>query len=111
MNGKKVFRLAAEHFDEFLAVLLDEAGVTMSDIDLIVPHQASQLGLQHMVKRLNISPSLVVNIFSEYGNQVAASLPTALDVAVQSKRIKRGQTVLLIGTGAGLSIGGVVMEY
>lgn len=111
MNGKKVFRLASKHLQAFVDELMDSASIKMDDIDWIVPHQASRLAIEHMTKRLKLSADKVVNIFANYGNQVAASLPTALDVAVRDGRIKRGDKLLLVGTGAGLTIGGVVMEY
>ena len=111
MDGKKVFRLASEHLPLFVDNLLNSSGLKIHDIDWIVPHQASQLAIQHMIKRLNFSAEKVINIFANYGNQVAASLPTTLDVAIRDDRIKRGDNLLLIGTGAGLSIGGVVLTY
>jgi len=111
MDGKKVFKLASQHMPDFTAKLLKDAGKSLQDIDWFVPHQASQLALHHLTKRLNVNPEKVVNIFANYGNQVAASLPTALDIAIKDGRIQRGHTLMLIGTGAGLSIGGVVLEY
>lgn len=111
MDGKGVFRLATRHLPSFLERLLDAAGVGLCDIDWVVPHQASLLAMEHMTRRLGFAPDQVVNIFANHGNQVAASLPTALDVAVRDGRIRRGQRLLLLGTGAGLSIGGLVMEF
>lgn len=111
MDGKKVFKLASTHMPDFMSKLLINAGKSLQDIDWFVPHQASQLALHHLTKRLDVSPDKVINIFAYHGNQVAASLPTALDIGIKDGRIKRGDTLLLIGTGAGLSIGGVVLEY
>lgn len=111
MDGKGVFRLSANLFESFLAKLLDDAECTLDDMDWIIPHQASQLGLHHMAKRLAIPDHKIVNIFAHYGNQVSASLPTALDVAVRTRGIARGSKLLLLGTGAGLSLGGAVLRY
>lgn len=111
MEGKKIFRLASQHLSPFVEKLLAEAALDMADIDWIVLHQASQLAIQHMTKRLGFAPERVINIFAEHGNQVAASLPTTLDIAIGDGRIQRGQKVLLLGTGAGLSIGGVILEF
>jgi 3-oxoacyl-[acyl-carrier-protein] synthase-3 len=111
MDGKKVFRLASDHMPKFVDDLLGSAGMSLADIDWIVPHQASQLAIHHLIKRLNFIPQKVVNIFKYYGNQVAASLPTALDIAVRDGRIVRGDKLLLLGTGAGLSMGGALLEY
>ena len=111
MDGKKVFKLASTHMPDFMVNLLKNAGKSLQDIDWFVPHQASQLALHHLTKRLAVNPDKVINIFANHGNQVAASLPTALNIGIQDGRIQRGDTLLLIGTGAGLSIGGVVLEY
>lgn len=111
MDGKKVFKLASTYMPDFMNNLLKDAGKSIQDIDWFVPHQASQLALHHLTKRLEVNPDKVINIFADHGNQVAASLPTALDIGIKDGRIQRGDTLLLIGTGAGLSIGGVVLEY
>lgn len=111
MDGKGVFKLAAAHLPAFVDRLLARAGLDRDELDWVVPHQASHLALSHLTKRLGFRAERVVDIFAEHGNQVAASLPTALDIAIRDGRIRRGQKVLLLGTGAGLSLGGVVMEY
>jgi len=111
MDGKRVFKLAAAHLAEFVERLLAQAGLSRQQIDWVVPHQASSLALTHLTKRLGLQADKVINIFAEHGNQIAASLPTALDIAIRDGRIRRGQRLLLIGTGAGLSLGGMVLEY
>jgi 3-oxoacyl-[acyl-carrier-protein] synthase-3 len=111
MDGKGVFKLASTHLPGFVERLLASAGVERDRLDWIVPHQASHLALAHLTKRLGFARDKVVDIFAEHGNQIAASLPTALDIAIRDGRIRRGQTLLLIGTGAGLSLGGMVLEY
>lgn len=111
MHGKGVFRLAAKHLPKLMDELLTQAGLTQAQIDWVIPHQASQQAMQHAAKRLGFSPKKVIDIFSRHGNQVAASLPTALDIAIRDQRIQRGQRLMLIGTGAGLSLGGMVLEY
>lgn len=111
MDGKGVFKLAAQHLPDFVDRLLARAGLTRDRLDWIVPHQASHLALSHLTKRLGFAREKVIDIFAEHGNQVAASLPTALDIAIRDGRIRRGDKLLLLGTGAGLSLGGVVLEY
>ncbi|WP_347902790.1 beta-ketoacyl-ACP synthase 3 [Pseudomonas purpurea] len=111
MHGKGVFRLAAKHLPTLMDELLTQAGLSQAQIDWVIPHQASQQAMQHAAKRLGFSPEKVIDIFSRHGNQVAASLPTALDIAIRDQRIQRGQRLMLIGTGAGLSLGGMVLEY
>ncbi|HEX5393176.1 MAG TPA: beta-ketoacyl-ACP synthase 3 [Rhodocyclaceae bacterium] len=111
MDGKGVFKLAATHLPAFVDRLLGRAGLSHDQLDWIVPHQASHLALIHVTKRLGFAHDKVINIFADHGNQVAASLPTALDIAIRDGRIQRGHRLLLLGTGAGLSLGGMVMEY
>lgn len=111
MDGKGVFKLAAAHLPAFVERLLERAQLTRDQLDWIVPHQASQLALSHLSKRLGFAHNKVINIFAEHGNQVAASLPTALDIAIRDGRIQRGHRLLLLGAGAGLSLGGAVLEY
>lgn len=111
MDGKAVFRLVAEKLETLIDELLTESVLSLDQIDWIVPHQASALAMQHIRKRLNVSADKVIDIFATHGNQVAASLPTALDISIRDGRIKRGDKLLLIGTGAGVSISGMVLVY
>lgn len=109
MEGKAVFKLAAEALPGFTDKLLADAGVRMKDLAAVVPHQASQLALSHLSGRLNIAAEQLVDVFADYGNQVGASLPTALHLGRQNGRFRRGDTILMLGTGAGLTMGGMVL--
>lgn len=111
MDGKSVFKLVANEMADFTDDLLAAAEMTMRQIALVVPHQASQLALNHLAKRLAIPANQLVDIFTDYGNQVGASLPTALHIGLSSGRVRRGDPLLLIGTGAGLTMGGMVLTY
>jgi 3-oxoacyl-[acyl-carrier-protein] synthase-3 len=111
MNGLAVFKLAAEMLPDFLSAVLAEAGCTPTDIDLVIPHQASALGLRFLRQRLGFEESKVVDILAARGNQVSASIPSALDGAIRGGRLRRGQRALLIGTAAGLSLGAIVLRY
>lgn len=109
MDGKQVFKLASEAMPGFTQQLLENAGVRMKDLAAVVPHQASQLALTHLARRLDIGAGQLVDIFADYGNQVGASLPTALHLGLANGRFRRGDTILLLGTGAGLTMGGMVL--
>lgn len=111
MDGKAVFRLAAERLPAFLDDLLATAGVGWTDIALVVPHQASRHGLDYLTRRLGVPSERVVDLFAERGNQVAASLPSALDASLRDGRLRRGDKALLVGTGAGVCLGGAVLCY
>jgi len=111
MDGKGVFKLIAAEMADFSAGLLTTAGLRMQDIAMVVPHQASQLALDHLSKRLAVPAGRLMDIFTDFGNQVGASLPTALHLALSGGRVQRGDPLLLIGTGAGLTMGGLVLTY
>ncbi|MCB1172018.1 MAG: hypothetical protein KDK39_00560 [Leptospiraceae bacterium] len=111
MNGRAVFALATREMPAFVEQLLADAGCSLDEIDLVVPHQASRLALDHMMERLQISRDKCVDIFAEHGNQVGASLPTALHHGLQNYGIQRGNKIMLLGTGAGLTIGGMILVY
>lgn len=111
MDGKKVFKLASKLVDQMTDELMTRAGVTLADIDWVVPHQASLLAMHHIRKRLNLSEDKFVDIYAHHGNQIAASIPTVLNHLVRNEKIQRGDLVFLLGTGAGLSAGGIVLEF
>ncbi|MEK8029304.1 3-oxoacyl-[acyl-carrier-protein] synthase III C-terminal domain-containing protein [Ideonella sp. DXS29W] len=110
MDGKGVFRLTSQVIGDFLDDLFDRCPFDRDDIDLIVPHQASHLAMQHIRKRLQLPASRVVDIYATHGNQVAASLPTALHEAAVGGRWRPGMRVLLIGSAAGLTLGAMVLH-
>ena len=110
MSGREVFRLSSRVLPPFIDRLLASAGLRVADLDWVVPHQASRLGLDHIRKRLDIPAAKVVDIFDRYGNQIAASLPMALAALRQRADWRPGQKVMLVGTGAGLSLGGILLE-
>ena len=110
MDGPAVLRMvrgiAADYLDELYPGLSKGLG----DIDVVVPHQASKVGLM-MLSRFGWPQERIMSTLETLGNCVAASIPSTLYQAVRDGRIQRGDKVLLVGTGAGLSIGGLVMTY
>jgi 3-oxoacyl-[acyl-carrier-protein] synthase-3 len=111
MDGKAVFRLVASVMEKFIDDLLKSSERTLQDITAVVPHQASRLAIDHLRRRLDVPVDKIVDVFDEFANQVGASLPSALHRAIHSGRIRRGDDVLLIGSGAGVSLGGMVLTY
>ena len=89
----------------------DRAGVAARDVDIWVPHQASGGAILHLQKLLDLPPERFVMTLDTLGNQVAASLPIALNRGIASGRVRAGQTVALVGSGAGLSFGGAVLRF
>lgn len=111
MDGKALFKLTAKYFAGFVDDLLADAGLHRDQIDLVVPHQASPGALQHMIRLCGFRADLVVDIAAQVGNQIAASIPFALDHARRAGRVPVGARVLMLGTSAGVSFGGVVMDF
>lgn len=111
MAGPALFRATARYFPGFIDALLAKAGIVRSDIDLVVPHQASAPALRHLEAELGCGRDRVVDIFADHGNQVATSLLHALHIALAEGRIKPGMTVLLVGSAAGISLGGMVIRW
>ena len=111
MNGTKVFALASKHFEQFIEDLLTPVKLKVSDLDFVVPHQASLLALKQLQKKIGVKEEQIIFTIHKYGNTVAASIPMALHEAIQTDRIKRGDTTMLVGTSAGLCLGGMILEY
>ena len=110
MDGIALFRLTIEHFNSCVDCLLDQAGWQHKDVDLVIPHQASPAALSHMVRLTKFDKDRVFDIASDYGNQIAASIPFAFDLARKQGRVGPGSKVLFLGTSAGVSIGGMAYE-
>lgn len=110
MDGHGLFKLTATRFPDFVSRVLDRAGWRREDVDMVVPHQASPLALAHLVKRCGFPKEKIIDIVADYGNQVAASIPTALHLARASGRLPAGAKVLILGTSAGVSFGGMAIE-
>lgn len=111
MDGRAVFRLARRHLPGFVERLLRRAQVPLHTLACVVPHQASGLAIDHMQAALGLPDAQVVRILPRFGNQVAASLPNGLHEAVTGGLLRRGDRVMLLGTGAGLALGGAVLVY
>jgi 3-oxoacyl-[acyl-carrier-protein] synthase-3 len=111
MEGRKVFKLVLETMPEFFEKTLQGAGLTLDQLDLIIPHQASGSGMELVRRKLGIDSKKYMDILSKHGNMIAASIPLALHYAIEQGRVQRGQKVMLLGTSAGMSIGSVIFEY
>ncbi len=111
MSGKPTYRLAAQKLPAFMDALLARAGLRLEQLRRIVPHQASAKALRHLEVALRLPPAALVRIIETHGNQMAASIPLALHHAIGEGLIERGDHVALVGSGAGLSLGGIVLRY
>lgn len=111
MDGPMVFRRATRLIAPFLDTFFAELGWQYSEVDLVVPHQSSRHGIAQLWTRLGFSEAQVFSNLAERGNCIAASVPLALAEAVDQGRIARGDRVVLIGTGAGLTLGALALTY
>jgi 3-oxoacyl-[acyl-carrier-protein] synthase-3 len=110
MDGPGVFKMARRRVLGLVLSLLSAHGLRPDDVDLVVPHQASGPGLA-LAPRMGFKADRVVNVVGQYGNCVAASIPMALAHAAAEGRLRRGDRVLLLGTGAGLSVAGALLRW
>ena len=110
MDAFGVFKAAARCLPELVDGVLSEAGLDRETVDLIVCHQASHPGVEHVRRLMRGDPGRVIDIFRTHGNQIAASLPVALVSAHRDGRIRQGSTILLLGTAAGISAAAVVLR-
>jgi 3-oxoacyl-[acyl-carrier-protein] synthase III len=111
MEGKKLLKLAMQKVPEFTEKLFCQTGSSIREVDMIIPHQASKSGLMLLDSLLDGKTDKVVNNLASYGNCIAASIPLALTEAIESGRLKRGDSCLLIGTAAGFSVGGLLFKF
>lgn len=111
MDGPALARLAMERLPAFVGRVLDEAGVGLADLACVVPHQASRLGLKFLRRHIGDAGPVMIDILADHGNQVSASMPTALHHAVTAGSIRRGDLVLMVGTAAGFAMGAMVFRY
>jgi 3-oxoacyl-[acyl-carrier-protein] synthase-3 len=110
MKGREVFRHAVVNLAAVLKEVIEEAGLQISDLDWLVPHQANARILDATAKKLKLSPDKVIMTVAQHANTSAASVPLALDVAVRDGRIKEGDLVMLEAMGGGFTWGASLLR-
>ena len=111
MNGREVFKHAVRSMSDAAQRALDAAKVTGADVDLMIPHQANIRIIEATAKHASIPMEKVFVNVDKYGNTSAASIPIALDEAIEQGRIREGSTVLLVAFGAGFTWGAMVVRF
>lgn len=111
MSGNEVFRVAVRTLGNLAKETLEANNISHEDIDWLIPHQANLRIIQATAKRLGLPMEKVILTVQDHGNTSAASVPLALDVAVRSGRIKRGQLILMEAFGGGFTWGSVLLRY
>ncbi len=111
MNGREVFKHAVDKLTASVEETLKCNNLKITDIDWLIPHQANIRIIEAVVKKLDFPIEKVINTVDKHANTSAASIPLALDYAIQESKIKSGNLVLLISIGAGLTWGSVLLHY
>ncbi len=111
MDGRRVWNFAVERVPELIRAVADRASVSLSEVDLIIPHQANAKMLHAIAERLNVPSSKLLCTVKDKGNTAAASTAIALHEAARSGALKPGSTVIMAGFGAGLSWCGLCLRW
>jgi 3-oxoacyl-[acyl-carrier-protein] synthase-3 len=111
MNGAEVFKNAIRLMSQSVLEVLKKANLSLSDIDVIVPHQANQRIIEGIAQKLGLPIEKFIVSIQNHGNTSAASIPLAFWEGIKAGQIKRGQKILFVGLGAGLAFGAFIIEY
>jgi len=111
MNGNFVFKHAVTRFQEVIHESLADAGKEISDLDLLIPHQANLRISQYVQAKMGLAPEKVFNNIMKYGNTTAASIPIALSEAKAEGRLKKGDLLCLAAFGSGFTWGSALVQF
>ena len=111
MNGREVFKFATRIVGESILQAVEKAGLTMSDVNIVVPHQANDRILQSAARNLHVDESLFFSTIAKYGNTSAASIPIALCEAVEQGKVNPNDNVAFVGFGGGLTWAAMVVQW
>jgi len=111
MDGQAVFKFAVRVLAEVSNEALEANGLTTSDIDWLIPHQANERIIEATARKLSVPMEKVVTTVDRHANTSAASIPLALDHAVRDGRVHKGDRVMLLGVGGGFTWGSVLLEW
>ncbi len=111
MDGRQVFRFAVDALEQGVKKVLTQANMDISEIDLIIPHQANSRIIDYTTKKLGVSADKFFVNLEKYGNTSAASVPLALAEANEQNLLKPKMKVILVGFGAGFTYGSTLIEW
>lgn len=111
MSGREVFKVAVKTLDSLVGETLAAAGMHEDDVDWLIPHQANLRIIEATAKRLKMSMERVIVTVDKHANTSSGSVPLALDEAVQSGKVKRGQNLLLEAFGGGFTWASALLRY
>lgn len=110
-NGKEVYKFATTVLPKSFEMISEKSGIQKEEVDWFIPHQANVRIIETAAKKLGVSMDKFIVTLDHYGNTSSASIPLALCEGIEKGIVKRGQKLALIGFGAGLTYGGIVLEY
>lgn len=111
MNGNFVFKHAVTRFPQAIKEAFEDAGESLENLDMLIPHQANLRISQFVQKQMGLSDDKVFNNIQKYGNTTAASIPIALSEAVEQGKIKKGDLICMAAFGSGFTWGSVLLRY
>jgi 3-oxoacyl-[acyl-carrier-protein] synthase-3 len=111
MDGQRVFRFATRVMADSVTKVITASGLTVDDIDLIIPHQANDRIIELARRRLRVPPEKIMINLDRYGNTSAASIPLALVDAIEEGRVKSGDHLVFVGFGAGLTWASAIFHW
>jgi 3-oxoacyl-[acyl-carrier-protein] synthase III len=110
-EGAQVFKYAVRRMSELAVEILERNGFTSRDLALVIPHQANLRIIHAMQERLGVDDSKIIINIDRFGNTTAATIPLALMDALEQKRLRKGDLVLVITVGAGYTTGAILMRW
>jgi 3-oxoacyl-[acyl-carrier-protein] synthase-3 len=110
-DGGTVFKFAVRNTEEACARILKRNNLSAECIDLMVSHQANRRIILSAAEKLGVPEAKVVINIEKFGNTTAATIPLALSDAVDAKRLKRGDTLLMVSVGAGFTVGALLLKW
>ena len=110
MNGREIFKFATKVMEESIVEILEKENIKIEDIDAIIPHQANLRIIDYVVKRLGIPREKFITNLQNYGNTSGASIPIALCESINEGNLKKGDNIIMVGFGGGLTWGAALIK-
>ncbi|OAA29446.1 hypothetical protein AT15_01875 [Kosmotoga arenicorallina S304] len=111
MNGREIFRFAVRTLGKSILKVLQEADISIDELDYFIPHQSNARILASVNREMKIPEEKIISYIGSYGNTASASIPIAIDKAAKEGKLKNGDKILLSGYGAGLSWSSLLIEW
>ncbi|MCA1927916.1 MAG: beta-ketoacyl-ACP synthase 3, partial [Calditerrivibrio sp.] len=111
MKGNEVFKIAVRAMADATARAVESSGLKYEDVDFFIPHQANLRIIEAAARRINLTNDKVIITLDKFGNTSAATIPTALDIAVRDGRINKGNNIVAAAFGGGLTWGSMLFTF